>query len=547
VTTLNSGPATGPAGYPRRVPVPLLTTAAARLRAREPVSRHALVGLVGSTVLAVGALGVGYMPPRSRLGVLDVIDTLRSTTVGVTISRICVVVGVLLLLRAWWRLGDDVRAGLVTGPARLTRMFWLWCVPLLLVPPLFSQDVYSYTAQGNLLNVGYDPYQFGPSSIPDTNLEAVSPVWLDTPAPYGPLFLLFGKFSAEIFGGHIYLAALAMRVLALLGVWLIAHYLPRLARACGVDPSLAVWGALLNPLVLMHFVSGAHNDALMLGLLIAGITLALEGHPLIGTVAIALGAAIKAPPLLALGFVGLAWAMHRSGRLDSPLRARILPWVAVAATALGTFLVVNAVSGLGFGWIEALGTPGMIHTWLSPVTTIALPLGAFGSLIGLGDHTDGIMEVLRFAAYALVLGAITWWLLRKRAIAPAMGTAVAMLMLAVLGPVLQPWYLLWGLILVVAAGIGLRGVPYLHAVTTMFVVYCLIQPSATSAPLVRLSDWMCSAITLAVGATMLMRNPQTRAEILGLVRRGGPSTSPPDAEGTDGTGVSDGDRAVTVA
>ena len=61
-------------------------------------------------------------------------------------------------------------------------------------------------------------------------------------------------------------SALVMRLLALLGVYLIARYLPRLARACGVEPSLAVWAGLLNPLVLMHFVSGAHNDALMLGL-----------------------------------------------------------------------------------------------------------------------------------------------------------------------------------------------------------------------------------------------------------------------------------------
>ena len=86
-------------------------------------------------------------------------------------------------------------------------------------------------------------------------------------------------------GTHAFFGALLFRLIALTGVALMVVYLPRLAHAHGIDPPKAVWLALLNPLVLMHFVAGAHNDALMVGLMVAGLTLAVERHPIIGIAA----------------------------------------------------------------------------------------------------------------------------------------------------------------------------------------------------------------------------------------------------------------------
>ena len=36
---------------------------------------------------------------------------------------------------------------------------------------------------------------------------------------------------------------------------------------------------VLNPVTIFHLIGGAHNDALMLGLLVAGVTLAKEKRP----------------------------------------------------------------------------------------------------------------------------------------------------------------------------------------------------------------------------------------------------------------------------
>src|SRR5947208_15918952 len=78
-----------------------------------------------------------------------------------------------------------------------TRQVWViaavWSAPLFLGPPLFSQDAYSYLAQGTLLHIGLDPYRDAPAVLAQHGqahvLNAVSPFWRHTTAPYGPLFL----------------------------------------------------------------------------------------------------------------------------------------------------------------------------------------------------------------------------------------------------------------------------------------------------------------------------------------------------------------------
>ena len=71
---------------------------------------------------------------------------------------------------------------------------------------------------------------------------------------------------------------------------MIAIFLPRLARSYGRDPSVAFILAVLNPLVLLHLVAGAHNDALMLGFLLAGLSLAQYGRRGLGALLCTIGA-----------------------------------------------------------------------------------------------------------------------------------------------------------------------------------------------------------------------------------------------------------------
>src|SRR5205814_4862608 len=76
------------------------------------------------------------------------------------------------------------------------------------------------------------------------------------------------------------------------------------------------WLALVNPLVLVHGLSGAHNDALMAGLLVLALAVALvPGPPLplaVGVGAVAgLAVGVKATALVALPFLVLVVARDR--------------------------------------------------------------------------------------------------------------------------------------------------------------------------------------------------------------------------------------------
>ena len=68
--------------------------------------------------------------------------------------------------------------------------------------------------------------------------------------------------------------ALAQRAIAVLALVAAAALLLRLADLLGVDRGWTLWCGVLNPLVLLHLVGGAHNDAPMIAVTVAALYLA---------------------------------------------------------------------------------------------------------------------------------------------------------------------------------------------------------------------------------------------------------------------------------
>jgi alpha-1,6-mannosyltransferase len=416
--------------------------------------------------MAMGAYGIAHLPSEGWLAGAPGVATLRTHPFGAPVSVILVVVGVTLITGAWLALGRRIlRGGGWRDPRDLVRTFWLWSLPLVLAPPLFSRDLWSYAAQGNLLRLGVDPYQVGPSAVPGQFLDSVDPLWADSPAPYGPLFLVLARAVAQLTYFDTQLTALGMRLLAVAGVWLIARYLPRLASSCGVDPTRAVWLGLLNPLVIMHFVSGAHNDALMVGLIVMALALAFEGSVVFGAVVAAAAVAVKAPAVVALGGIGILYAADLDGRLR-----RLRGCLAIGALGGSAFVLITMVSGLGYGWLQALDTPGTVRTWLS------LPTAA-GMVLGYGYHTDGLITTCRLIGGLVAAGLIAAMLLRPGRISPVRTVAISLLAVVALGPVVHPWYLLWGPIILAAAHISRFEQAALAWTSVWFVVDSVVHGS----------------------------------------------------------------------
>jgi hypothetical protein len=338
--------------------------------------------------------------------------------------------GIVALSVAWLGIGR-----ISLAPRALWVIGGLWCLPLLLTAPLFSQDAYSYLAQGTLVHLGLDPYTQTPAVLAQHGqahvLSAVSPFWRHTIAPYGPLFLwIVSSFT----GASLVVGVLLIRALELVGFALLAVFVPRLARALGADPGRATWLTLLSPLVLLELVAAAHNDLLMIGLVVAGVSLAIERRVLMGIALCALAATIKLPAAAAIAFILVAYADRRT----------VLRGVLVAA---GVVLAVSVVSGLGLGWISSgvFSTPEKVRLAITPATALGwtvaqiVPVGARGLESALG--------VAAFAA-SVLFGLVLLWRTRPENMVRYLG--FALIAVAICGPAPWPWYLTWGLVLLAA-------------------------------------------------------------------------------------------------
>lgn len=430
--------------------------------------RFALIrrfGATGSILIALGGLGVGAQPvlqdPVRGVRLFGLFE--RTLAASATM----VFVGLAVLVLAWLLLGRLLLADPsgFGGAAVLRRIAVLWSAPLVLAPPMFSQDVYSYLAHGMGASRGLDPYRYGPADAlghTDVFVRSVPTIWQNTPSPYGPLFLVISKAIASATGHHVVAAVLAHRLVALVGVVMILWALPRLARRCGVDEAKAFWLGALNPLVFLHLVSGTHNDSLMIGLMLVGVELSLDGASgwpakravakvVAGAVVITAAAMVKLPAELALGFVGVQLAAKTIPAGAGPIKRTFAVGAvggAFGLVSLAVTLLLNRASGHGFEWTHTLNAAAKTLNWLSPPTVVARLTGYLGEFVGLGNHTASVLAVTWGLTTLAASCAVGWLLLKafQGRIHPIGGIGVAFTIVVALLPTIHTWYALWALV-----------------------------------------------------------------------------------------------------
>ncbi|WAL68437.1 polyprenol phosphomannose-dependent alpha 1,6 mannosyltransferase MptB [Amycolatopsis cynarae] len=396
---------------------------------RFPVRTEALpvVGFAGVVVLVLATAGLP-VPPA-------VLVPLGLTGMGVVVL-------------AWLGLGRRTAEIPVRG---WYRMAAAWCLPLLFAPPLFSGDVHSYLAQGVIAAGGQDPYRLGPLAALGAGspvVQQVSPYWQDTTAPYGPFWIAISRAIAQLAGHDLIPTLLLNRLVELAGVALTAWALPRLARRTGVSPGGVLWLGLLNPLVLWHVVAGAHNDGLMTGLMLAGLEIALAGlssPPRIaaGLVLLTLAANIKIMAAAAVCCLGVVLARH-VGRTAGRGAAVLL---GVLGGFTGLSLAISWLTGLGLGWLGALGGSAGVHSWLAPTNQLGFLVGGLGALAGLHLTSAAISVMVRIGAVlGAIAGARLLWSIHRGRFDPVTGLGLVFSVMLIAGPVVQPWYLLWAIL-----------------------------------------------------------------------------------------------------
>jgi alpha-1,6-mannosyltransferase len=405
--------------------------------------RPALLGFIAILSICVGASLPSSPFKLEMSGTWFFGEGNGTSTFMLLPGMVAVYGGMLLFVRVWFGLVQTLRHRPGAPIRKLAWMLAAWVAPLLLVAPLFSRDVFSYAAQGEMMSHHINPYAYGPGTIGSGQfVNPVDHLWLNTPAPYGPLFLMVDGWFASASGHNAMVTVLFLRLLSVVGVGLIAYCIPKLAKAYGRDSGSAFVLAVLNPLTLLALIGGVHNDAIMVGLLVAGITAAKLKHPVWGVILCTMAAAIKVPAAMGIIYVGWDWAgAGVSGR------ERLRPLLKAALIALAVMLALSLVSGLGFGWIANLGTPGTVRSWMAPATAVGLVISGGLHVAGIGVGLGGVLTVTRLLGLLGAAGIAAYCLKHSQRLGTLNALGISMLMFVLLGPVVQPWYLTWGIIL----------------------------------------------------------------------------------------------------
>lgn len=295
-------------------------------------------------------------------------------------------------------------------------------------PPLFSSDVFSYTAYARIGVVyGANPYLHGPGAFP---LEALHPLigarWIDTPTVYGPLFTALSYLLVP-FG--IAANVLAYKAVAAASSLALTYIIWRAARLRDLDSVKAAALVGLNPVIVLFGVGGGHNDLLMLAILAAGLYVMLRRRELPSGVLMVTATAVKLTAGLLLPFA-LAAQCGPGGR---PERRRLLVGAALAAVAI----VGVAYLFFGAGPLQMLSTLRGIQGEGGPHSIVGFPAEMLG-VPGLIGPADTLLTVV----FLVVLAWLVWrvWTDKLDWIAGA-GWATVVLLLTT--GFLVPWYVAW--------------------------------------------------------------------------------------------------------
>jgi alpha-1,6-mannosyltransferase len=293
-------------------------------------------------------------------------------------------------------------------------------------PILISTDVFSYLAYARMGVVhGINPYLHGPVAISgDPVFHYVGHNWLRVDTAYGPLYTLLSYPLATLgLVGGLW----GMKVYALIASAITLALTWRVARRRGHDEVFALLAVGANPLYVIYGLGGAHNDLIMLALMMAAVAFTLSDRDAAAGATVVAGALVKATVAVLLPFMILA------------RRRPTAVYGALGALALCALAGYLAFGVHGIDVVSALGRDSAFVSTDSFPNEIAHLFGKPG--VFPVDH-----DLLK-AALVLIVLHLLWRTYRGYDWVAASGWAL--LAISVTSTWLLAWYILWPLPLAV--------------------------------------------------------------------------------------------------
>jgi len=321
-------------------------------------------------------------------------------------------------------------------------------------PILLSTDVFSYIAYARMGVVhGIDPYTNGPTAIVhDPVFRYVGHDWLTVATAYGPVYTLI-SYPLGLIG--VVGAVWGMKVYALIASAVTLMLTWRVARRRGHDRVFALLAVGGNPLYVIYGLGGAHNDLIMLALMMGAVALTLADREASAGAAVVAGALVKATVAVMLPFMVLA-------------RRRLTPVLGALAA-----LIAGGIAGyLAFG-IHGIDVVSALNRDSAFVSIDSFP-NELAHLVG----KPGVFPVdhdLLKAALVLILVHLAYRTWRGYDWVAASGWAL--LAISVTSTWLLAWYILWPLPLAVvtrdrrllAATLFVQGLFVIHQTAPLLV------------------------------------------------------------------------------
>ena len=458
-----------------------------------------IIGFVGVSGMAWFGTNEGAIPlPTSIRWPWALPAALASVAwLGFWICCLLLVIGWLLI----GRVAERERFGLASALGVLSA----WSLPLLIGPPLFSRDPYSYVAQGLLSRMGANPYIATPRALHDpTLLASIAGPWRGTPSPYGPLTVLVGQAVSPLAGDSLIRQVIVFRIPGLLGLIAMAVAIAHLAKLTKANPAKARWLSVMSPLFLLSFVSTGHNDAIMIAILITAAIAMVAGRYLIAIALAALASACKLPALAAsLVFATVSFTTDRQRR-----------WLrlgtAVVVTA-GVIAITTLIAGNGWGWASphALKIPTELRTLITPSVCLGYAIAWVLHLIHIPVTTHTIIGLTQnvFELGIIAITIILSWRSTRATMLTHLG--MILILVAILGPVIWPWYLTWGITVLAVTPLAKAKVLAILSCLGMFCV------TANGTPILYGRSFLITGPLVVFGLVWFLRSPTFIAMVRG--------------------------------
>jgi alpha-1,6-mannosyltransferase len=315
----------------------------------------------------------------------------------------------------------------------------LFGVPLLFMYPINANDVYRYVIRGLISSqYGVSPFEYAPADFGDALYPLLAGEWYGATSPYGPLWEMTSFLVTSIGQENFLVDILIFKLIGLVSLvsaglilWIL-YPLRRSEPHPNDNERLALtvlWA--LNPALLLSFVGNAHNDALMITVLLIGWLVINLGYRGPGFLLLIAASLVKPIALLAAPIIFISsWR-----ELDS-IRERYfyLLWVLIGSAALLFFAF------LPFGdpvpLIVRLLREASEGASFSPLTLVILIAWELGMAVSFGVLAR--LATLLFLLVYLVLLWRTW-----RGNSAEQGLAVAFFAYVLQAFNFRIWYASW--------------------------------------------------------------------------------------------------------